>query len=119
MDTNQWKSFVADRLKTPPAGAGCLTLFRPEPGRTHRMAADHCAAEYPVEVTAKGRTVTEWKDIPGRDNHLWDCLTGATVAASILGLTWSPAGTAEPPKPPRPKLKLSELGARKQAAGAK
>lgn len=33
----------------------------------------------------RGRTVDEWKPIPGRDNHWFDCLIGAAVAASITG----------------------------------
>ena len=93
-DTNKWKSFVADRLRTPPGAAGCLTLFHAPPIQ-HQMFADHCAAEYPVAAKRQsgGPQVDEWKDRVGRDNHLWDCLVGATVAVSVCGLRWDP-GTA-------------------------
>lgn len=105
-DTNRWKSFLAERLRTSPGAPGCLWLFAGD-AETHRMFADHCTAEYPVAVQrqAGGMTVDEWKDRPGRDNHLWDCLVGCTVAASIQGLRWdsgTPAGAA-PALPKKPK----------------
>jgi phage terminase large subunit GpA-like protein len=120
IDVNQWKTFVAERLRTPPGGAGCLSLFAQDPkdGRSHRMVADHFAAEYPVEVTMKAsdRTVQEWKQTPGRDNDWWDCAVGATVAASIQGLAWSPSGLPAMSREKKPRLKLSEIQARKRAA---
>ena len=51
------------------------------------MLAEQLSAEAPVRVESKMRTVDEWKAIPGRDNHLFDCLVGAAVAASFAGVT--------------------------------
>jgi hypothetical protein len=104
-DTNRWKSFVAERLRTPPGAPGCLTLFAASPAQ-HQMYADHCTAEYPVAVQRQsgGARVDEWKDRPGRDNHLWDCLVGAAVAVSVQGLRWD-AGTAAGAEPVAKKPK--------------
>ncbi|MBY0515103.1 MAG: phage terminase large subunit family protein [Gemmataceae bacterium] len=102
-DPDAWKSFIADRLLTPAGGAGCLTLFGADPG-AHQLFADHCTAEYATRTMARGITYDKWLVKPDRrDNHLWDCLVGAAVAASVEGLTWSdnaaaPAGPAKPRK---------------------
>lgn len=89
-DPNQWKSFVAERLLTPPGGKGCLALFGGDPA-AHRLFADHLTAEYRVETEGRGRKLHEWKLRPDRpDNHWWDTLVGCAVAASVLGLVWSP-----------------------------
>ncbi|MDB5310686.1 MAG: hypothetical protein JWO38_4888 [Gemmataceae bacterium] len=112
-DTNGWKTFVAERLRTAEGGAGCLRLHAPQAGG-HRLFADHCTAEYPVAVTRQsgGRVVEEWKALPGRDNHWWDCLVGAAVAASVQGLSWSAgqaAGEGAVPQAERKKVKWSEV----------
>ncbi len=93
-DTNHWKTFTAERIRTPEGAAGCLRLFAGL-AEQHRMLADHLTAEYPVEVerTAGARKVEEWKLRPGRDNHLFDCLIGCAVGAGVGGLVWS-AGAA-------------------------
>ena len=83
-DTNYWKSFLFERLKTHPAQPGALLLFGSDPD-AHRLFADHLTAEHPVETTAKGRTVQEWRLYPGRDNHFLDVAVGLCVAASICG----------------------------------
>lgn len=87
VDTNAWKSSTLARLKTPVGDPGALTLYGRD-GQDHRMFADHMVSEYPVRVNAKGRDVDEWKERPERpDNHLWDCLVGAMVMASMNGVT--------------------------------
>jgi phage terminase large subunit GpA-like protein len=84
-DTNFWKSFTAARLRTGFGEVGCLSLYGKEP-RRHRLFADHVTAEYPVRVESGERVVDEWKmRPPRRDNHYWDCLVGAMVAASLEG----------------------------------
>lgn len=86
-DTNFWKSFVAARLRHKPGDPEAIALTRGD----HDLLAEHFTAEYPVRTEARGRTVDEWKMPPGKDNHWWDCLVGAAVAASVTGL--SPSGT--------------------------
>jgi hypothetical protein len=107
-DANHWKTFAAERLRTPAGGAGAVFLYHPGKGRDHRLLVDHFTAEYPVATSAKGRTVDEWKNLPGRDNDFWDAFVGTLVAASTLGLHWS-AGTVagEPPMPERTKPRTS------------
>jgi Phage terminase large subunit (GpA). len=51
----------------------------------HDMLIVHLTSEFPVRTEARGRVVDEWKKA-GRDNHWFDCLVGAAVAASIAGL---------------------------------
>lgn len=115
-DANAWKSFAAGRLLTPDGGAGGMTLFGSD-GRAHEMFADHLCAEYRVRTEGRGRKVDEWKVRPERaDNHWWDCLVMATVAASVLGLRWdagAPVGDPRHPRPERKKVRLSDLFAQK------
>jgi hypothetical protein len=92
-DTNWWKSFVARAFHTAQGDRGCLSLFGNE-SDAHQLFAEHCTAEYCVRTTGRGRDVDEWKDHQGRDNHWWDCMVGAAVAASMLGC--EPPGTGVP-----------------------
>ena len=85
-DTNYWKTFVASRLRLPVGDPEALTVCAGE----HELLFEHFASEHPIRVEARGRVVDEWK-LLGRDNHWWDCMVGAAVAASIAGV--SPAAT--------------------------
>jgi phage terminase large subunit GpA-like protein len=108
-DSNYWKSFVQARLAIAAGDPGCLALYQPASAGQHQMIADHLTSEYGVEVTAKGRTVTEWKIKPERpDNHFLDCLVGNAVAASMEGMRLpTSAGGRAPKKPQGPKRKKS------------
>lgn len=81
-DTNFWKTFLLARLKTPLGTPGCVSV---NSGRDHGMLADHVTAEIPIRVTARNRTVDEWKLLPARDNHWLDGLVGCCVVGSMLG----------------------------------
>lgn len=83
-DANSWKSFVSSRLKVPLGGHGALMLFGSS-DRAHAMFADHVTAEFPRPKPGRGRMFDAWECHAGRDNHLWDCLVGAGVLASVLG----------------------------------
>jgi hypothetical protein len=84
-DTNYWKSFIHGRFAIPAGDTGGLSLWGSKPAM-HRMLADHCTAETAVKTSGRGREVNEWKLKPGApDNHLFDCLVGSAVAASIAG----------------------------------
>lgn len=85
-ETNHWKSFAEQRLNTPQGARGALSLFGDSP-LYHRMFADHMASEYHTRVKAlkTGRTVDEWKETPGRDNDLFDCIVGCCVAGHRAG----------------------------------
>lgn len=88
-DTNSWKSFIAARLLTAPGDPGTLTIYGRDRA-AHQMLADQMSSEFRVRTSGRGRTVDEWRLRPGRDNHLWDIVTGCAVAASILGMPSSP-----------------------------
>lgn len=88
IDTNYWKSKAAERLALPIGTPGAWSVFGRDP-QEHAMLFDHFCEEDPVDVSARGRTVTEWKTKKGVvDNDYWDCLCGSAVAASMLGATF-------------------------------
>jgi hypothetical protein len=92
-DANAWKSIVARSLSTVPGDPGALHL----PAGNLRMLADHYSAEYPLRVTARGRTIDEWQARPNRDNHLFDTLILSYVAAGVRGAR--PAGLSSTKRP--------------------
>lgn len=86
-DTNYWKSFIHSRFATAMGDKGCLSLWGNKPD-VHRMIADHCTAEICTRKKDGDRQVDVWKSPPNApDNHLFDCLVGCAVAASIVGST--------------------------------
>lgn len=84
VDTNYYKTFVAERFLTPPGDPGALMLYGKD-ADDHRCLADHCTSEVCKVEEKYGRKVGTWKLLPGRDNHWWDGLVGAAAAASIQG----------------------------------
>lgn len=106
-DTNWWKTFCASRLVAAKGDRGAFMLFGRDT-EAHRMLAEHLTAERGAPVSSRGRTVDEWKAIPGRDNHLLDCLVGCAVAASTLGAALTVGGGGLGERPPRRVIKLSE-----------
>lgn len=85
IDTNHWKTFVAERLQTAAGDRGAL-LLAGKAGADHRLLADHLTGEYRVRTEGRGRVVDEWKLRPQRpDNHWWDALVGCAAAASMQG----------------------------------
>lgn len=95
LDVNAVKSFVYKRLAVAMGSPGCLSLFGKD-ASIHAMFADHITAEHPIEVTAQGRTVHEWKDLPGRDNDFLDTLVYNVSAASIQGVALKEAMSTAP-----------------------
>lgn len=104
-DTNFWKTFFTGRVQQQAGGAGSLTLFGD--AQDHRLIAQHWLAEYPVTVEGRGRRVSEWKLIPGRDNDLLDVFVGCCVAGSIAGASLAELKQAK--SRPRKRVRLSEL----------
>lgn len=107
VDNNSWKTLILKRLQCDPEKG--IGWFGGDP-HVHRMLCDQLAAEYAVRVSGRGRTVDEWKNRPGRDNHWWDCLVGAAVGASVVGLEL--AGQAKPP--PVKRVRASEVQRKKR-----
>lgn len=115
IDTNHWKGFVNRRLLASPGDSGSLTLFKADRD-VHRLISEHLTSERPIKVTAKGRTVDEWKlKRPNIDNHWFDCVVGSAVAASLLGAALpSSSGSAVTTK--RKYFKMSDrIRARREA----
>lgn len=86
IDTNYWKCQVHDALSLKVGDRGGLSLWGHDRQR-HRMFAEHLNAEGVMLVKAGEREVNEWLCMPGRDNHLFDCIVGCFVAASHIGIT--------------------------------
>ena len=86
-DVNWWKSFIFARFATPLGDSGAISLFGDSPER-HRMFVEHMTSEHFKRTSLKGtsREVDEWNRIPGRENHLLDCMVGAGVAAAMQGV---------------------------------
>lgn len=86
-DTNLWKTRIASALRIDVHSSGSLSLTKPRGARgNHRMIAEQLTAEIGDLVSANGRTVTQFRQIPGRDNHLLDCAVGAAVVANTIGI---------------------------------
>lgn len=81
--TNSLKTFVHRRINTEPGAPGSFEL---RPGDHRYFLGAVCSSESPTETEGPfGRTV-EWAAVPGNpDNHLFDCLCGSLVAASMTG----------------------------------
>lgn len=108
IDTNYWKSFVHKRLKMLPSSRGSLSLWGNDP-RTHEMLADQLTAEFPVHTAGRQRELDEWTIKPGNpDNHLFDCLVGCAVGASMLGSIVS----SNMAQAPRKRVSLAEMAKR-------
>jgi hypothetical protein len=85
-DTNYWKSFIHARWNIALGDPGSLSLFTPKLQTEHRMFAEHQRSEIVTTVTANGRSIEEWKLPPKKpDNHLFDCMVGSAIMASICG----------------------------------
>lgn len=84
VDTNAWKSRVRDALQTPPGNAGAITLYGSQ-SRVHQAFGAQCCVEHPTPTTVAGRTVEVWEVRRPGDNHLFDSLILAAVAASVAG----------------------------------
>jgi hypothetical protein len=103
-DANFWKSFVHSRFAVAMGDRGCLSLYGEKPDQ-HRLFAEHMTAETYVRTVGRGRTVDEWRIRPEHpDNHWFDCLVGAAVAASMQGVVLP--DVTDPAKP-KPTLKVS------------
>lgn len=86
IDTNWWKSVVAERLSVGKGSEKAILLFDAKPHQ-HRMFADHCCEEIPSEEETKtGKKLIEWKQPPAAENDFWDCLVGTCVWASWEGV---------------------------------
>ncbi|WP_029630451.1 terminase gpA endonuclease subunit [Zavarzinella formosa] len=118
VDVNHWKTFAAERMKTPDGAAGCLRVHAPAEAQDHRLFADHLSSEYPVVAGVEsGRKVGEWKLRPNRDNDWWDCLVGCCVGASLGGLQWSASVGGLPSPEGEATIRARPAAAKKKRPG--
>jgi hypothetical protein len=99
-DSGQWKSRLASMLTRAMGERGGVTFFGDRPSH-HELLALHLSSEYPVLVESRGQKVHEWKRYADRENHLLDALVGASLAASMEGLSPLTAMGASPASPPK------------------
>jgi hypothetical protein len=97
-DANWWKTFVSQRLKTSIGDPGCLSIFGDKP-YVHDLFFGHICAEFFTPTSGRGRRVDVWQQRAQRpDNHWLDCVVGATVAASVGGISIAEMKPAAPKK---------------------
>jgi hypothetical protein len=113
IDTNFWKSFVHNRLKTANGDRGTLTLFHDS--NAHRMLIDHLTSE--TCTTKNGaRVIDEWSGTPTSsgiarqklENHWFDCLVGSAAAAALQGSALSAVGGGRVIR--KPRVPLAQMG---------
>lgn len=109
-DANPWKSFVYDRLLIPKGVRSALMLFGDRVS-DHRMYADHLLAEERTRTIGRGRVVAHWQEKPSQDNHLFDTLVMATVAAHVAGVRLE----SESVKAPQRKTTAADAAAKRAA----
>lgn len=118
IDTHNWKTFIHDRIEVAVGDSSALSFFGSKGKADHRMIADHLVSEYRDRQFSDKtqRKVTVWKQKVGRpDNHLFDCLCGAAVAASIEGIKLP--GAPEPKQKNRERISFSEMQRRRNGRG--
>lgn len=105
-DTNHAKSRVAGMLTRRMGDHPSVTLWGDRPIE-HELLALHLSAERGYRKDAKGQSVVVWERLADRENHLFDCLVGNTVAATFEGL--SPMRGLVVEKKPRQRVSFAEL----------
>ncbi len=104
-DVNYWKKRASDGLALAMGSKGCISLFKAPPDQ-HRMLGDHCVSEFGSNREIAGCSDVEFEKKPNADNHLWDCLVGNMMLASVCGIR---RPEQRPLKPRKPRKKVSYL----------
>jgi phage terminase large subunit GpA-like protein len=106
VDADHWKTWVHQRLSTPPGHPGAMSLFQAPP-QDHLSLAKHLTAEVKMEefVTGKG-VVVKWERLR-RQNHWLDALYNACAAGHAAGARLVEAAAQSPkvvtPPPSEPE----------------
>lgn len=101
-DANAWKTRLARALALPHGATGAISLYKAA-GSHHRGFAAQVVAEIPKKTEGNGRTVFQWTNPPGADNHFLDCVSGCMVLASMAGAKRS----GEAPRRTRKRRRVS------------
>jgi hypothetical protein len=97
IDTNYWKCQVHDGFSLRSGNRGGITLWGRD-ADAHKMFAEHMNGEVPKLVKSGENEVNEWQHVPSRDNHLFDCMVGCMVGASVCGVKPEEAKQVKPTK---------------------
>lgn len=122
IDADRWKAWEHDRWMTPADKPGSMFLFGTPGSDPKRVTGDelehqrahypaHIAAEVEVEETIDGVVKRYWK--AKGENHWLDASSYSNVAAHMLGIRLH--GSSGGSRPTGPKLKLSDLQAKRLA----
>lgn len=89
VDVNRMKTFLFQRLASPPGTPGCVSIFHAPP-EEHELFAEHvCESEYPQIIQNLTTTHKKemWKEREGAryDNDYLDTCTGCMALASFTG----------------------------------
>lgn len=109
LDTNYWKTFVHRRLLQADGDPGALLLFGAEaPGRKadHGFFSRQLDSEKRTVVVAD-RKADHWEVKPNSENHWFDALVYAYVAASMLGCKTGGQFAATVPRTGRTRVNLT------------
>jgi hypothetical protein len=84
-DVERWKTAASKRFITPKGNKGAFSIFGKP--KVHFDLAQHLTAERRQPWQGRsGRIIDHWKQIPGRENHWFDCLVGCLAIASTLDI---------------------------------
>lgn len=85
IDADHWKTWVHQRLSTPPGKAGAMSFFQASP-QEHLALAKHLTAETKTEEFVAGKgVVVKWERLR-RQNHWFDALYNACAAGHLCGV---------------------------------
>lgn len=113
-DTNAKKSFVLQRFLAAEGEEGAWYIHGNPKKTKQEMFIDHMTSEYGIDVTAKGRTVREYKARPNDQNHWFDCVVGCAVLLSMQGCALPDHKAGKPVKPLEQKKRVSFAELQKQ-----
>jgi hypothetical protein len=97
-DTDEWKSFIYDRIAAQRGSRALLDLYG-DSKTDHHLFSTHMTAEYGSLMEWRGREFEKWQpaDMETKDRKLnndwFDCTVGCAVAASVSGLQWTPSAS--------------------------
>jgi phage terminase large subunit GpA-like protein len=85
-DADHWKTWTAARLTSPMGASGAMSLFDSPDRNAHLELTKHLGSETWIsEHDPKRGPITRWHQ-GSSNNHWWDALVMAGVAASWLGI---------------------------------
>lgn len=115
VDSNYWKSWLHQRLKTPIGQPGSFTLYQfkqkidGRPSGDHLKYVRHLLAEREIEEVIKGKPVKSFEVI-SRINHYLDSTALACVGGHIAGVRLIQAKAQQQANPPpaRQRVRVSK-----------